>query len=271
MPGISSALALLVPVAFAAQPATDMNLTRAVWQGREAGSPNLPESGFGLWFHVMPAHANGVRTLALLASARVPGRYAEIYGGRLAGAVQVVAISADSGEVYHATADPPGAVPLADVMNADPGPSPKGVAKAVDAEVWFNVDLPAHLDLPRAGAYDVFLWLDELTSQAIRAAAGKSAAGPIPSGGAIDLRLGADRQLHGTATAQVLTGARHLTILALDFRSRRFGVRTLTPHTNRFEIDPNRLLAGSGKVYFLAAIGTALSKVVTVETAGGPK
>ena len=161
-----------------------------------------------------------------------------------------------------------------------------------DAEAWFNLDLRSHLGLPaRSGIYNVFLWLDELTSRPARAIVpGTAASSPerpalaesgavrwgaprssaVPGRG-ISIAFGADRRLHGAASSEVLTGARFLTVIALDFRT-----RTFTPCSfalpegagGGFDLDlkwlPGGPAASPGKVFLVAVIGATLSNVLTL-------
>src|ERR1700680_2318631 len=227
-------------------PGSEIIVRRPVWRAREPGSPPMPSTDFGLWFKVAPGRTEESATLALLGAARLPGRYADIYGGRIPGAIEVIAIDVDTGESYHAVAESVDAVPLRDAMNPFPGPPPKGVARVQDAEHWFNLDLRGQLGLPsRAGVYDVFLWLDELTSRVVRASVPGRASSPEahalpesvavhwapPSGMVpgrdISLRFGADRRLYGAASPGAMTGARFLTLFALNYRSRELAARSI--------------------------------------------
>jgi hypothetical protein len=288
---ILSSLALMTGMMLQA-PGSEMIVKRPVWRGREPGSPPMPSTGFGLWFKLVPGRAEGSTTLALLGATRLPGRYVDIYGGRIPGAIEVIAIDVDTGKSYHAAAESVDAVPLRDAMNPSPEPPPKGVARVQDAEDWFNVDLRAQLGLPsRAGVYDVFLWLDELTSSVVRAnlpGRGPSSleahASPesvdvhwaplsekVP-GRAISLSVGADRRLYGAASPVALTGARFLTLLALNYRSRELAARSVVlprDFAGGFDLDPKSLsgalAAGEGKVFLLAEIGGVLSNVLALK------
>ncbi|MBM3314044.1 hypothetical protein FJY70_05590, partial [candidate division WOR-3 bacterium] len=66
--------------------------------GPQPDSPPLPPETFGLTFAVRPALGqDGTPTLAMFAAGLLPGRYAQVYGGRTQGAVEVVAIDAGTG------------------------------------------------------------------------------------------------------------------------------------------------------------------------------
>jgi hypothetical protein len=246
-----------------------------------------------LWFRLAPAHSPESRTLALLGCARLPGRYADVYGGRVSGAIEIVAIGVATGRVYHATAERAGAPPLAGVMHAVPAPPPKGFARAQSMEVWFNADLRGQLGLPpERGEYFVFLWLDEITSQPVRVTLPgtnsantatspsfdnpigirwTTAAGRAPSDG-ISLSSIADGRVRGEASHAIVKGARFLNLFVLDYRSRAFVPRTMAapqPFGGAFEIDPNSIpgvAPAAGKRFVMVAAGGVVSNVVTLDT-----
>lgn len=288
---ILTSLALMAGMMLQA-PGSEIIVKRPVWRGREPGSPPMPSTGFGLWFKLVPGRAEESTTLALLGAARLPARYVDIYGGRIPGAVEVIAIDVDTGKSYHAAAESVDAVPLRDVMNPYPGPPPKGVARVQDAEDWFNVDLRAQLGLPsRAGVYNVFLWLDDLTSRVVGASVPGKASSSLEahtspesvvvhwappsekvSGHGISLTFGADRRLYGVASRGALTGARFLTLFALNYRSRELAARSVVlprDFAGGFDLDPKslsgELAAGEGKVFLLAEIGGVLSNVLALK------
>jgi len=229
----------------------ELVITRQPWYGVQAQSPRLPAESLGLDFALRPARSSEGPTVALLGAARLPGRYGDIYGGRIHGAIQMVAIDAEGGGVYHSHAERGDAVPLAAVMNPAPRPPASGVAAIQEVETYFNVDLRAQLGLPaHRGRYAVFLWLDEITSPVrmadLPSVPPEATARPAPdaSSGAIDfrktewtpkaagtgivLRLASPRQrrpgqlrVYGAVSPALLSGSPlTLTVLALDYRSR---------------------------------------------------
>jgi hypothetical protein len=218
------------------------------------GSPSLDPESFALDFTVQRAVSEaGQATVAVLAGAVLPGRYGNIYGGRLAGAVKIVAIDVRAGGVYHREAERGHAVPLPLVMDPNPAPPPSDEAELEAVEVYFAVDLRAHLTLPAAaGVYAVFLWLDEMTSPVrVVQVPGPERVGPVtppagrpidgvfmlrrtegtpPAGGAeIVLQRGGVApggiRIYGAVGPELLAappqaGGDYLAVMALDFRSR---------------------------------------------------
>ncbi len=173
-----AALAVGLVVQSPARAADPIVISRQPWYGVQPQSPALVPGRLSLDFALVPATSPRGSTTALLAAARLPGRFAEIYGGRIEGAVNIVAIDLRTGAVYHNHAERGGTVPLASVMDPDPRPAP-GVARFEQIDSYFNVDLRAQLRLPEHGAkYAVFLWLDDMVSP-VRVA---KLPGPPPSG-----------------------------------------------------------------------------------------
>lgn len=278
-------------LAFAVQPPGEISITSPTWPGPQPGSPALPATGFGLRFHLVPAHSHDSRTLALLGAARLPGRFADIYGGRVAGAIQIVAIAAATGRVYHATAEEAGPEPVAAVMDPDPAPPPKGIARTESMQVWFNADLRGQLGLPpESGAYSVFLWLDDIASQPARAMmpgpiaataaprsfdhpAGVNWTTPIsparPTG--ISLSSAPGGRIRGELSPAILKSARFLNLLVLDYRTRAFTARTIAAPQSfggAFEVDIDSLAGAApaaGKRFVIAAAGGVMSNVLTLD------
>jgi hypothetical protein len=258
-------------------------LPQTLMYGPQPHSPALPEGVFGLTFSAPPALGpDGKPTVALFAAATLPGRYAEIYGGRAPGATEIVAIETRTGRVYHHRAERDDNVPLAFVMEPEP-PPPAPEEAAIEAmEGHFTVDLRTQLMLPpEAGTYTVFLWLDEMTSGALAvpmpgAPAAPAAAPPTlplaglrflrsahtpqaPAGGIVLHRPAGDGQVFGAADPALLSPPppegveEHLTVLGLDFRSRALYWRSFAVpeavRTNRdlaFEFYPALLAQGPG-------------------------
>jgi hypothetical protein len=258
--------------------AQELVITRPLWYGQQPQSPPLPEDGFALEFTLRPARNAGAPTVALLAAARLPGRYAGMYGGRINGAIQIVAIELDTGRVYHAPAERPGAVPLALVMDPDRRPR-RGEAAVEDIETHFNADLCAHLSLPpNQATYAVFLWLDELTSP-VRLAQlpgpqGQVAPPPKAADARIVLTLAAPTTQPGRIRIQGAAGPAVLTVLALDYRSRALKWRSvplpkraLQSGESALDLALNGLLAAPGspqRTFVVANAGQALSNVLVV-------
>ena len=262
--------------------------------GPGAHSPTLPQSGFVLDFAAPPAvNASGEETVALFAAARLPGRFADIYGGRLEGAVQIVAVDYRTGTAYHNNAEIGHMVPLAAVMDPNPAPPQPGVAYFESTEMHFAVDLRTQLTLPpNAGLYGVFLWLDEMTSSLheVRIPGGEPAApAPQPPFGALNFRKSSqtplakgsevvlhnspkDRRVYGAVGGDAKGGP--LTLLALDYRSRLLKSATFPVNELAFDFDLIELLGDPGwitstskpqKAFVLAVSRGFLSRVVVIE------
>lgn len=238
-------------------------------------------------FALVPATSPAGSTTALLASARLPGRFAEIYGGRIEGAVNIVAIDLRTGAVYHNGAERAGAVPLASVMNPNPRPAP-GEPRFEQTDNYFNVDLREQLRLPPHGAsYAVFLWLDDMVSP-VRVA---KLPGPPPSGQVERPATGVPAGIHfgraahtpdpGEGIALAGMGSRvyvavadrarqgRLNILTLDFRTRavkRLGF-ALPRRGSAFDFDPAAVVGAADlrKIFVLVSIGESLSPVLVVD------
>ncbi len=139
-------------------------ITRPVWYGREANSPELPEGQLGIEFSTADANGPFGDTIGLYATVRIGGIQAEIYGGRANAATEVVALDAESGMVYHSPAKRIDSVPFRPVSGL---PQDQASTDAVldEIESNFNVDLCVHLGLPPEYAqYHVFCWMDHVTS-----------------------------------------------------------------------------------------------------------
>jgi len=256
----------------------ELVITRPLWYGPQPRSPSLRQDAFALDFTLQPARHAGAPTLALLGAARLPGRYARTYGGRIHGAVQIVAIELGSGRLYHAVAERAGAVPLAAAMRADPRPQ-RGEATVEDLETHFNVDLRAHLGLPaNAANYAVFVWLDEMTSplRLARLPGPQGQVAPEPRSAEIRITLvQAPPRTKPAAIRVRATGALDpILVLALDYRSRALKWRRVPEPKQApaggeggFDLDLSDLLAAGGgrqKTFVVASAGLALSNVLVL-------
>jgi hypothetical protein len=283
------AVSLIAPRASVAADA--IVIARQPWYGVQPQSPALAPGRTSLDFALVPATGPRGATVALLAAARLPGRFAEIYGGRIEGAATIVAIDLRTGAVQINQAEAGGVVPLASVMNPDPKPQP-GVAAFEQIDSYFNIDLRTQLRLPPdAARYAVFIWLDDIVSPvrvaklpgpAPQAGAEKAPAGtppgihfgqtprtPDPAGG-IALRS-ADSRVYAAIAPAARQGK--LNVLALDFRTRaiaRAGF-VLPKREAAFDFDPAALTgpvpagAGPQKTFVLVSIGEFLSPVLVVD------
>lgn len=297
-------LVMSLSPAFAGGEVQEFVITRQPWYGVQPHSPRLPAEGFGLDFALQPARSAGGPTVALFGAARLPGRYGEVYGGRIHGAIQIVAVDAGGGVVYHNHAERADAVPLAAVMNPAPQPPAGGVAAIQEMETYFNVDLREQLGLPaHLARYAVFLWLDELTSPvqlvdlagpapeaAARQAPDVSSAAidfrktewtPKAAGSGIVLRLASARQgspgeirVYGVMSPALLsTSPLSLTVLALDYRSRnlkwrsvRLPRQTLATRQGAFDFGVLGLFGEPlRKMFVIASLRQGLSNVLVID------
>lgn len=132
------------------------------WFDRHEESPAPLVDRFGMDVIFAAARRNDQPTVALLGAFRFPGRYADIYGARVANAIHVLALKPETGQVWTAACEHGHGVPLSAAMNPDPPPPPPGFARRSATAGHFNVDLAGHLGLPPDKAtYAVFAWADE--------------------------------------------------------------------------------------------------------------
>lgn len=141
-----------------------LQITEQPWYEPEDATPTLAgdETETALAFNLVPAQGQGP-TVALLAAYRMSGRYADVYGSRIPGAVYVVAVDTANGHIYYNHAEPSHVVPLTAAMDAG---SSAGDSTLVSIEGHFNVDLAQQLGLPpQEATYAVFLWLDDMVTE----------------------------------------------------------------------------------------------------------
>jgi hypothetical protein len=270
--------------------------------GRLPQSPTISPDVPALEFTVKPAVTQtGEPTVAIFAAGLLPGRYAEIYGGRIPGALEIVAIESTTGEVFHNEAQRGHAAPISAVMNPAPTPPGPDEATVESIEVHFAVDLRAHLQLPnRLSRYWVFLWLDEMTSKVHQAEVpGPAQSKVAPSAGSvigcrpvvgaptvppkgIALRESGGR-FDGQIGSELLVeslGRKCLSLFALDYRSRActgrsFELPAEVPQGRNlsFHLLRSELFAGPGwldsadtprSVFVVAAMGGVLSRVLVL-------
>jgi hypothetical protein len=254
---------------------------RTIWYEADAATPALPEDAFALAFTLVAA----LDEVSLHASWRVPGHHARLYGGRVSGAIQIVAVDLRSGRAYARSAEPDHAIPL---TPNPPEPGRRGGPIAASGN--FSVDLIRHLGLPvEPAVYAVFLWLDELLSPvqlcevrgpspragAPFAAFGAASAAPEPRAGDVELRV-AGEGLEGVAWLPGLAGEPgSLTALALFDRPHWTRWRRSSVPVNlardeewRFAFGLAPLLPAAGKptkAFVVAVVEGVLSDVATVE------
>jgi len=273
-------------------------ITRQVWPDEHPASPRLAEDTSAIDFALQPARSDEGPTVALLGSYRLLAPYAERFGGRVRAAVQILAIEAAGGRVFHSNATRADAAPFRLPLRQPPAPpDPLGGVFAVAGH--FNVALPEQLGLPGDEAtYSVFVWLDELTSpvhvvrtpanpdrralpapappdqdivrfetprrcpRAARGGIALAAAPPAPDG----------PQLRETAR-RLSAAPDHLVLLALCASTRHLYAHTfplpdaVTGPAIGFEADPLRLIGPAEpaqQLFALAWLGGALSPVAAL-------
>ncbi|HUU84314.1 MAG TPA: hypothetical protein VM243_12495 [Phycisphaerae bacterium] len=145
--------------------AAPITIEQSPWYEREAPSPQIGDDQFALEVAFSAARRDDKPTVALLGAYRLPGRYGDMYGGRIPGAINIVGIDPATGRLWFNTGETVDAAPLKHAMDPDPEPPKPGAVQRVAVEGLFNADFAGHLGLPpeKAG-YSAFAWLDEMTS-----------------------------------------------------------------------------------------------------------
>jgi hypothetical protein len=242
-----------------------MGHEKTVWYDLGPEVPAIPDGAFGLLFALAPRPGEPGRPL-LHGAFSVPGRYELLYGSRLPGATEIVAIDRRTGRVFREVGEN-GHLSAPPWKTRTPDLSRKPLL-AFSGN--FSVDLVPHLGLPPA-TYSLFLWLDDLTSAVQDLDVGPPPGAPAP-GGAIRFARGsagvpgasAAIELvaeHGAVAGRVrcpgpVATDTPLTVLALCHATRAVGWRA--------EVVPRAL--GQAEWRFRAA----LSKVLPDERAPGP-
>ena len=143
----------------------EVELSSPVGRGLQPHSPPLPGTGFALEFRLLPARAPAGPTVALFGALRAGRPYAERYGGRLAGAVRIVAVDPENGRVFQGTPERPGTAPLVPLSDREIEKQAHGDATVEEIVTYFHLDLVNQLGLPReSGKWKIFLWLDDRLS-----------------------------------------------------------------------------------------------------------
>lgn len=290
MPIRLAALALLLSAQLL--PQQSATLPGAFWSGEQPQSPKLPSAGNVIEIALEKATASDdTPTVALFAACRYPGRLAEAYGARVAGATQIVAVNLKTGAVFAAAAERPNSPPLPTRAQHQPDAT-HGTLDSI--EVWFNADLKAHLGLPsEAAEYGVFLWADGMTStlQVAKVPGPAAAAKPatvvadskrirfhrtILSPEAVDHRLrirtsGTGQAIYGTLDVNAIRGSKvMLTVLVLNAATREVSAHSfrlcrkkLENSAGRFDIDMSQWKSGAGSSV-VAIASEMLSNPVSV-------
>ena len=142
-------------------------LTGSPTYGREPETPEIGEALDVLELTTAPAIASGSPTTALFGALRVGSLHAEMYGGRVAGAVAILAVDSETGSLYQAVPERQDSSPVQPVIRtAEELASMDAVTSAIES--CFSVDLAEHLGLPpEEGRFLVALWLDDLCSEIV--------------------------------------------------------------------------------------------------------
>jgi hypothetical protein len=123
--------------------------------------------------------------MALLASYRLQGRFGEIYGTRVPGAITIVAFHAKTGRVFFGKGEPGHTVPMEASVNPDATP-PAGEPRLVSVEGRFNIDVADQLGLPPDELeYTVFAWIDDVLSAPVQVSVPENASRHRMSGPAV--------------------------------------------------------------------------------------
>lgn len=145
-------------------PGGKIEIIESPWYTQEADSPEIRSTAFGLKIAFAPATNGDNKTVALLGSYRLQGRFSDMYGSRIPGVMALVARNSDTGLVFFDNAEVAHAVPIETVIDPDAKPA-EGEPKLVAVDGFFNVDLADQLGLPpEKASYSVFVWLDEVTT-----------------------------------------------------------------------------------------------------------
>jgi hypothetical protein len=159
------ALSVILMLVFNTACKAEVTLQKTIRKGIQEESPALPETGPALVFKLLSAIGPEGPTIALFAAIRAEHPYASRYGGRLAGAVQVVAVDPQTGRVFHGVPERPGTAPLSPITDGKVAQQMQGDAMVDSIEAYFTVDLITCLGLPPdAEKWRVFLWLDDMVS-----------------------------------------------------------------------------------------------------------
>lgn len=138
-------------------------IEKSVWYEAAPLSPKLPPETFGIAFVTAIAEGINGLTVALFGVSELIGSYGEQYGGRIPGAMEVIAVDVRSGGLYHARGERMDSAPL-QVVPASTAARAEGMVLG-SVGTHFNIDLCEHLALPaRAATYNVFVWLDDCIS-----------------------------------------------------------------------------------------------------------
>lgn len=141
-----------------------------VWFDQLDASPEIPDTAFAALEFVLEPGENAFGTTTVLVASYLLGfPYTELYSNQLPEPINVLAIDANSGNVFLANLDVVYEdetdnsifINISDEIANQPGPT----RNALSVGGYFNVDLPALLGLPsNAAYYHVFLWLDDLVT-----------------------------------------------------------------------------------------------------------
>ncbi len=127
-----------------------------------SGLSVVASKGLYLQFNLVPTGESLPNELKLTGKIRAAYPYTERYGGRITGAVQLIAIDPENGYVYHGTPDRTGTVPLDPLSDRDIQRRKNDQATVSEIEADFTVDLSKQLNLPaKETQWHIFMWMDD--------------------------------------------------------------------------------------------------------------
>lgn len=140
-------------------------IKQSPWYDKEPLAPTIPPGQAGIDFTLVPAVRGRTITVAMLGSARIPARQAELYGTAATQLIRLVAVDRTTGAVTHYHCAPAHVIPLPVPAQPDPPPPAPGMARTNWIEIGLNCDLAAQLGLGKsAGIYSVFAWMEDVVS-----------------------------------------------------------------------------------------------------------
>ena len=140
---------------------TPIQVAQPLWCEELPESPKLEETRDEVEFNVVPGHNDRGPTKVLVAKYFLGQPLLAYYGGQLPKPIHVVAINQATGTVHHRECLQRKSPPVWVMTPEGEEPSSSGQSQSA----CFNIDLCAHLRLPReAASYHVFLWIDHVVS-----------------------------------------------------------------------------------------------------------
>jgi hypothetical protein len=264
--------------------------------------PNVAIGERGLQFRLATVGGEHPTGIVLHGKYVLGQPYFHLYGGQLKAAIRIVAIAQASGQVFTGSPTPPDTNPIIMPEDDEPRPDPT-VAPLVSVSGTFDVDLREQLRLPEtAGEYGVFLWLDDLVTPLQMAhlpgtdpgdmpvplpprhvtltAPPAAEGGPSPAHGVIGLAIGSGRVTVVLPEERIRALQRQralpvwMTVFVQAHRTHILAWQSVSL-ASALEISPHGALSFElfqliprpdepEKLFLLAAVGGALSRIVVV-------